>query len=210
MGIVQQIKNRILDNFLIIILKDENGIETIRINVDVSESEKHTYAFVTTDHPIESGGEVTDHTIIKPFSITINGFISDTPLGLRKFGAAYDSLAANKDLSKNGGYRTISDEAFTKLKNCKDSEQLIEIVTGLDNYKNMKIELLEINRSIDTIGGISFTLTAKQLTFAESETVEVDIRTKDNKTTYEKQDLGKQPAKETSLLRSGLETLTGI
>lgn len=203
MGVLDQIKNRLLDRFLVIKLNDDTGINLVKLDVDVCEAENHTYESMITEHAIESGSKISDHILKKPFKLKITGLISDTPLGLLKFGKDYQNMKGNiSSISGGGPYRTISDEAAGKLMQCYNSEYAIEILTGFNSYKNMYIESLEFPRTPETTGGLRFIMNLKQITFAKSEIVTVKTRTKNNKVTSEKQNLGNQPKVESSLLYS--------
>lgn len=50
------------------------------IAVDVALREEFEYASEVTDHPIESGADVTDNVRARPVGYTIEGVISNTPI----------------------------------------------------------------------------------------------------------------------------------
>lgn len=50
------------------------------LTVDVTVEESHEMSAQVTDWPIEGGSLISDHVRLEPRSLTISGFISDTPL----------------------------------------------------------------------------------------------------------------------------------
>ena len=52
------------------------------ILVDATINEEHQSSYDITDNPVEDGASITDHAQAKPMILTIDGVISDAPLGL--------------------------------------------------------------------------------------------------------------------------------
>lgn len=59
----------------------ESG-QTFSITLDASLHEQHTGTATITDHPVETGSNVTDHIRPDPDMLTIEGIVSNTPLFL--------------------------------------------------------------------------------------------------------------------------------
>ena len=50
------------------------------IQIDASIKEDHSRESPATEFPIESGPNISDHIILKPFKLSLTGVISDSPL----------------------------------------------------------------------------------------------------------------------------------
>lgn len=49
--------------------------------VDASVNEVHSLPATVTEHPVEQGADVTDHVRLQPLSLTIQGLITNNPIG---------------------------------------------------------------------------------------------------------------------------------
>ena len=68
----------LLKTILQVPTKPQLGIMTL----DISERETHTLSAMVTENEIEDGSVVSDHIRKNPRSVTIDGFISEFPVGL--------------------------------------------------------------------------------------------------------------------------------
>lgn len=82
-------------------------------------SERHTDQLVITDHPVESGANITDHAYMQPQRVDIT--------------IAYGS----------GLTMSLSDY-YQKFLDLQSSRATFEIVTGKRKYKDMLIEAIEV------------------------------------------------------------------
>lgn len=102
----------------------------------VTTDESITMSNDITDKAIE-GGTVSDHVINKPMTMSINGIIVGDD--------AAEKLQTLRDYLKNG--------------------DLLRYV-GMDTATNMLIETLTTNRSVSIKGGVSFSLSLKEIRIA--------------------------------------------
>lgn len=58
---------------------DDNGAQA-SLELDVDTQESHELVSDITEHPVEEGADVTDHVRPRLRRVTIEGFVSDTPL----------------------------------------------------------------------------------------------------------------------------------
>ena len=98
---------------------------------DASIEESHEADVDVTEFPVEEGADITDHLRPRPERITINGIVSNTPL----------TLDPRRLLPSSSG-RDIT--AYLKLKEIKDTGQLVSIVTSLRQYANMAIKSFKV------------------------------------------------------------------
>lgn len=101
----------------------------VEFTADVTIDELHERRAEVTEHPVESGARVSDHIILTPERVTINGFVSDA--GVAVFG------------SQPG--RTQS--AFDALEDAWQAREPVSIVTGYKTYQDMVITRLNLPRN---------------------------------------------------------------
>ena len=116
------------------------------VELDVTMIENHTFNSRATNFPVETGGDVTDHIINDPDILTLEGIVSDTPLGMFSFF-------------------TRSIAAFNRLVDMHEKREPVTVVTGLKVYENMVMTLLDVPRDINTGQSLRFNLTFKKIRF---------------------------------------------
>jgi len=110
-----------------------------------------------TDHPVESGQDVTDHSQIKPLEFTLRGTITETPL------AGSNPTTGTSALPIVGPQRLLA--AYQFLVRCEG--QIVVVSTarwgtfascGITGYRH----------TVDAAGRVVFTVTIKQIRIATS------------------------------------------
>lgn len=113
--------------------------------IDAARNEEHEFASEVTEHPVEEGADIADHVRRQPNNVTIEGVVSDTPIGevagLRDEGAL------------------PSDQAFALLQEIADSRRPVTVETSLQVFDNMILSSLNVPRDART--GDSFQFTAQ-------------------------------------------------
>jgi len=155
--------------------------------LDTTISDDHQYENEITDFPVESGANIADHVIQKPEQVTIEGFVTNTPVqflsAFREGGVLRNTFnlltgeevvdkvqdALEKLLSIAGySYPTQPDENEKEVK-AKNPPQLVNIITGLRSYSNMAIKSLSIRRDKDTGQTLRFRGVFKKVVLTEIE-----------------------------------------
>jgi hypothetical protein len=121
--------------------------------IDVAVTEEHGSEAEITDHPVEKGGNVTDHMRVKPATVAIEGIVSDTPLG-----------EVALDPSRLGS-TAPSDDAHALLVKIQNDREPVAITTSLGRYENMELQSLSAPRDARTGKALRFRATFKQVTF---------------------------------------------
>ena len=117
--------------------------------VDVFTEETVMLSAATTDHPVETGGTITDHIKTDPLTLRVRGTVR----------------AARRSL------------AFNILQTLHERRQPIFVVTGLQTFTNMAITRLEIPREARTADSLLFTAEFKKIIFATSQTSDATAAT---------------------------------
>lgn len=117
--------------------------------MDVAVRETHAYEAEITDKPTESGSTISDHRRRKPFSLTLECVVSDTPP---------DDVAATRSTDD-----TPSRAALAHLLGIDLRSDLVTIITSKNTYDNMGLESLEVNAEAEKTGGLFFTAKFKEV-----------------------------------------------
>ena len=150
------------------------------LEIDIVSSEVIELPSETTDNPIESGSEVTDHIINKPILLRMVCQIGGSNL-------------------TNWTDRKI--EGYEALKKLRDDKQPVTVVSGLETFTNMLINNISIDRNLQNASVLQFQIEFKQAKIVSSQRVDVsnnvsatkEPSTKDRATTT--QNKGKVQAK---------------
>lgn len=129
--------------------------------IDASVREEHTLENEVTVHPVEDGADVTDHIRRKPSPLTIEGVVSDTPIG--------DVALLRSD--------TVlpSREALEHIERIFANREPITVATALKSYTDMVPVALSMPRDATTGDALGFTLRLMPLVFARIGRVTVQV-----------------------------------
>lgn len=122
------------------------------LQIDIVSSEVIELPSETTDNPIESGSEVTDHII-------------NRPILLRMVCQIGGSTLLNFTDRKLEGY-----EALKKL---RDDKLPVTVVSGLETFSNMLIKNITIDRNLQNASVLQFQIEFKQAKIVSSQRVDV-------------------------------------
>ena len=161
--------------------------DVILIQFDASVSEVYTREKEVTQNPVESGGDVTDHTRTLPTEIEINGWVSDDPIIFLR------SLRAEPSV-RGGNPATRAADAWRELNRIMDEESLVKVVTDLDEFPDMILTSIRVPRNKDKGRVLDATIRLKKIVIATTEVTEPPAPTQGNR--MPKTPKGKQLAKE--------------
>jgi hypothetical protein len=124
--------------------------------VDVAERETFDLRSTITGFPVESGGEIADHIQNEPYAITLEGRVSDTPLGeieLLRGVLDEDGRLASKP----------STDAFAFFLAVRKRRQPVTIVCSRGTFESMALEQLSVNDDRDSGDALVFVASFKQI-----------------------------------------------
>lgn len=158
------------------------------LQIDIVSSEVIELPSETTDNPIESGAEVTDHIINRPIMLRM----------VCQIGGSTLLNFADRKL-----------EGYEALKKLRDDKQPITVVSGLETFSNMLINNISIDRNLQNASVLQFQIEFKQAKIVSSQRVDVsnnvsatkEPKTKDRATST--QNKGKVQAKNDTTTTSG-------
>ena len=124
----------------------------------------HVSRLRITDHPVQTGANIADHSFLEPKELTMELGCSD--------------VATSIIPGQFTGGWSRSVKAFEILKDLQAQRVPIQILTRLGGYKNMLIETLSAPDDYKTIFGLRATVTFKEVLVATTRTIKVSARPK--------------------------------
>lgn len=158
--------------------------------LDVAVSEDHSFEADVTEHPVEIGADVSDHVRARPVTVTIEGIVSDTPIGgiADRRGDRLADVGVITVSASAAGPGPLqfkpSDDMLAWFDAMRERREPVEIRTSLRTYENMMLRSLSIPRSATNGDALRFTATFVQIIIVENERtlVRVSVPRASNKT----------------------------
>lgn len=173
------------------------------ISIDCTSSESHDRESPPTEFEIEDGDTISDHIVVKPFSLKIEGIISDTPIKLLNSAlttAAGVALPAAGVVAAGAGvalYKALaasaspSVAAYGQLLLLQSNKKPFDVLTTLKRYEGMWIKSISVPRDSSTGRVLTFTVQMVQLKIVKPQTVSI-VQFKDADISAGQNKLGKQ------------------
>ena len=165
--------------------------------LDCTVTETHTATSTVTEHPVESGANITDHIRPDPLQLSITGIVSDTPIGSRQvqralsIGGASVQVTQQEPPTSTTGYGRA---AWAKLDAIRIAGKPVKVVTRDKTYESMALVSLSVPKESKTGGALNFTAQFKQVRIVYNRTTRVVVAKAPK--AHKKQDTGKQPTAE--------------
>lgn len=152
-------------------MESDDGI----VEVDACLDESHQLSNTITDHPVEQGFNVTDHSRPEPSRVSLRCFVSNTPLSVeqvqrsvRQGNVDFTTSSAQAANLSVKGIDGRGAETFDQLEKMRVNGALLKVVTTLKTYakndtEGMMIESLNIQRTRQNYDGLEFTAQLKQV-----------------------------------------------
>lgn len=130
--------------------------------VDVEVSGDFAFVNEVTEYPVESGSDVVDHVRTKPMEITIEGVVSDTPIG---------EIANEREAGV-----VHSRTAYIRLKEIHARREPVTLDTSRGRFVNMVLARLSTPTSAATGDSLQFTGTFKEVRLITNERTTIRVR----------------------------------
>jgi hypothetical protein len=191
---------------LILNRKTPGKIDVLELDATLRETED--YQNEVTEFPVESGFTITDHVIHKPERLSIEGFVTNTPIPnsivsapLLITGQGNRVKYALETLLELAGFDS-SGVNGTEAKAFIPTPHIISVEMGLRIYNDMIIESLSVPRDKDTGETLRFTIQLKRVIIVKTDFVKIENSSELNgkakdaeKQATEKKNKGAQTAK---------------
>lgn len=150
------------------------------LKLDAALTETHTADVDVTDHPVEQGADISDHRRPKPRTLTIEGFVTNTPMPAETAESVQRGLVRNGQTvgtfqSRSTLEPTRSGEAYETLLSFREGD-LLTVVTTMETLEDMAITALSVPRDAKTGQALRFSVTLKQVIIVSSKRVKVAPR----------------------------------
>ena len=119
----------------------------------------HTSKLTMTDHPVEVGANITDHSYVEPDEVSIEVGMSDSGIGVGRSG---------------GGSRSVN--AFQELRKLQRDRQPMTVVTRLNTYRNMLISSITAPDDYTTMHAMKAVVMLREIIMVQTATVSVSPR----------------------------------
>lgn len=167
--------------------------------LDASLTESHGFESEVTDYPVESGASITDNVRPKPIVVSIEGIVSDSPIG-----PVANIRAASRGVSLSDIPDDLpSETALAALLRIRDAREPVTIVTSLKTFDNMAMINLDIPRDGETGHALRFTATFQQIIYITNARTLIKVSPPTSTGLGKKKDLG---PKTTYDLAAGAQT----
>ena len=122
----------------------------------------HTSSLTITEHPVETGAAITDHSYVNPSVLVMEVGMSDVAASLVN-GQFEDSWSR-------------SARAYEILLALQQQRIPFQVVTRLKTYQNILIETIAVPDDYTTLYGLKATVTMREIFIATVKTVKISER----------------------------------
>lgn len=152
--------------------------------IDCTESEVIEYTRTSTDHPIENGSSITDHSYLNALKVKVQGSMVDTPLDIVGVAQKVTGVFTGGNILSNIketfiGKGRKQTTAYEALQDLVVSGRTVTLVSYLDTFEDMIVESAIFPRDINTGARLKFEVILKKITEAEVLLVNISSSTKD-------------------------------
>jgi hypothetical protein len=122
----------------------------------------HTSKLTITQHPVQTGANISDHAFLEPKELTIEVGMTDV---------AQDIIPG-----QFAGSWSRSVKAYEILKDLQAARIPLQVLTRLGLYKNMLIETISAPDDYRTLYGLKATITMREVLVATVQTVKTSAK----------------------------------
>lgn len=165
--------------------------EIASIHLDLSTSEAHRFESRVTQFPVEDGSPMTDHIQNLPDSITLEGFVTNSPIQVLVESGP-----------RNG------ETAFEALEGIHRTQEPVRVFTTLKEYDDMALVSLNVPKTAETGDALRFTAMFQKMRKVSSQTVQVEDLRRDSQGTDDRgSDTNEKGNQNTPEPKPGIESL---
>ena len=134
--------------------------------VDLAKTEEYSFENESTDEPVETGADVSDHIKANPNIITLTIIVSDTPIG---------AIAQDPTRRNAAGATLPGQDAYQRILKLRDDRVTFPVVTSRGTFLNMTIKSFSETRDSKTGHSMQATVVLKQLRFVTNNRTTVRV-----------------------------------
>lgn len=129
--------------------------------IDVAITEESSFEADVTEHPVEYGSSIVDHVRVKPVMLSIEGMVSDTPIGVM---SDERGVLRSTEIAAEMNIPLPSVEAYDLLQRVFLEREPVTVETTTRVLENMVLYSLSIPTSDSD--SLTFRASFKQVIFA--------------------------------------------
>lgn len=142
--------------------------DDVVVTLHAVRTETHDLSNTVTDHPVEEGFNVSDHSRPEPDRVTMDCVISNTPItpGQQKQIVQQGQFQIETEAQARGRIGDAKGFAYgewAKLKKLRLEGTLTTVVTTLGEYRSMAIVSITLPRSAKNADSVEFTISFKRI-----------------------------------------------
>jgi hypothetical protein len=145
--------------------------------IDLAQKQEINYSNKITEFPIEEGAYISDHVIVRPTKLVLQGSIVDNTFDIvgnvQQITNIFTGNIANNLLNAVKGVSVKQATAYQILQTLNFNKQRVTVVFKLDVFDNMIIEDLTFTNDGDTSNRLFFDITLVQVKQANVETTSI-------------------------------------
>lgn len=175
------------------------------LQLDATVSEQHEYENEVSQFPIEDGGDIADHIKQQPEAITIDGFVTNSPINVlfEDVSEVIERKPGESEVKTSSRTGTVNRVELAQdillkisgrqIQGTDTVPEIVDVVTGLRVYTGMVMTSLVIPRNARTGQAMNFTARFMKIVTVKSETIAIpDPKPEFKDKTQSKVDKGKQ------------------
>lgn len=121
------------------------------------------HSLTVTQHPVQTGANISDHAFVNPIRMTMQVGVSDA--------MAY---RVGADYGGDGGTKSV--QAYRLLCKLQELRTPMQVVTRLNTYQNMLIESIDVSDDVSTLCALKATVNLVQVLVVNVGTEKVSAR----------------------------------
>lgn len=137
------------------------------ISVDAALEETHEDVLEVTEHPVEAGAQITDHSYKRAQECVLRVGWSNS--SLNALGAIIDGLFSGGVMSANDYVHGV----YSQLKSLQLTRQTFQLTTSLTTYHNMLMTSLRATRDPTTANALMVTATFREIIIVSTQSATI-------------------------------------
>ena len=121
------------------------------------------HSLTVTQHPVQTGANISDHAFVNPIRMTMQVGVSD-------------AMAYRAGADYGGDGKTKSVQAYRLLCKLQELRTPMQVVTRLNTYQNMLIESIDVSDDVSTLCALKATVNLVQVLVVNVGTEKVSAR----------------------------------
>lgn len=121
------------------------------------------HSLTVTQHPVQTGANISDHAFVNPIRMTMQVGVSD-------------AMAYRAGADYGGDGKTKSVQAYRLLCKLQELRTPMQVVTRLNTYQNMLIESIDVSDDVSTLCALKATVNLVQVMVVNVGTEKVSAR----------------------------------